>query len=346
MRPLGSALALATAFAFASGCSAILGIPGEVSVSDGSDSGPTPSEAGTDAPIPDAGSDVAKTDAPTDAPVDARPPSCDPSKPFGTPTMLTTLSSAEFEGSPRVSDDELTVYIDAVRAPGAPTFDLYQATRTTVTDSFGALVPIPSTDLTINTANDEYAPTVADKGLVLMFERYDFATTNNDLYIATRTSTTLPFGTATAVTALNSGNFEGNPYLNPSATEVWYTRVAGGNADIWRAKREPGVGYTTSKVTEVSGPLNDYNPVISADELTIYFASQRPGVSAGIDGNVWVATRTTPTGTFSTPTEVVEVNSTADEYPASISSDGCRLYLVSQRPGLGKQDIYVAAKPK
>ena len=343
---LGVVAALATAFGFASGCSAILGIPGEVTVSEGVDSGPTPSEAGTDAPLSDGGTDSAKIDAPTDAPVDARPPTCDPSKPFGAPTMITTLSSAEFEGSPRVSEDELTVYLDAVRAPGAPTFDLYQATRTTVTDSFGPLVPIPSVDGTINSANDEYAPTIGDKGLVLFFERYDFATTNNDLYIATRTSTALPFGTATGVFALNSGNFEGNPYLNPSATEVWYTRVAGGNADIWMAKREPGVGYTTAKVTEVSGLLNDYNPVISSDELTLYFASQRPGSGAGIDGNVGVATRTSPTGTFSAPTELVQVNTTADEYPASVSADGCRLYLVSKRPGLGLQDIYVAAKPK
>ncbi|MCL5283007.1 MAG: protein kinase [Planctomycetes bacterium] len=85
-------------------------------------------------------------------------------------------------------------------------------------------------------------------------------------------------------------------------------------------------------------------PAISSDGCVMYFRSDRPGGSGGMD--IYVTTRQSkdddwgPAGNLG-PT----VNSSSKDYPCWISADGLSLYLGSDRPGgYGGTDIYVTAR--
>ena len=95
-------------------------------------------------------------------------------------------------------------------------------------------------------------------------------------------------------------------------------------------------------VPEVSLPEGSQFPVVSADRLTLYFATERTDAGTKGSFDIWVAHRTTVTGAFSTPTPLPELSSAAIETPGWLSADNCRMYLESDR--LGTMDIFVATR--
>jgi Tol biopolymer transport system component len=96
-------------------------------------------------------------------------------------------------------------------------------------------------------------------------------------------------------------------------------------------------------VPEIAGPTNDADPVQSADGLTLYWSSDRPGGIAG-DLDVWQAQRATTSDAFGNFMPVVSVNTAGLDAPSDVSEDGCRLYLTSTRDG--RTGIYVATRPR
>jgi Tol biopolymer transport system component len=84
-----------------------------------------------------------------------------------------------------------------------------------------------------------------------------------------------------------------------------------------------------------------FSPAISSDELTIYFASSRSG-----NNDIWRANRASTAQPFDTPTHVDELASPSQDFPSSISPDGCRIYFWSGRAGgAGDFDIWQATRP-
>ncbi|GAI23484.1 unnamed protein product, partial [marine sediment metagenome] len=83
---------------------------------------------------------------------------------------------------------------------------------------------------------------------------------------------------------------------------------------------------------------------MSADGLSLYFASQRSGGYGGID--LWVTTRATTEDDWGTAVNLGPVvNSSARDARPSISSDGLSLFFGSDRPGgLGGRDLYVTTR--
>lgn len=67
--------------------------------------------------------------------------------------------------------------------------------------------------------------------------------------------------------------------------------------------------------------------MLSADRLTVYFASNRStaGTSGGYD--VYRAHRSSVADGFGTPVPVPELDTTGDDSPRWLSADNCRLYL-------------------
>jgi Tol biopolymer transport system component len=77
-------------------------------------------------------------------------------------------------------------------------------------------------------------------------------------------------------------------------------------------------------VAGVNSTSLDGSPFLTPDERTIYFASGRPGGMGGYD--IWTATRSSPTGTFDTPSLVNGVNSAEVESRPILSGDGLTMY--------------------
>ncbi len=110
-----------------------------------------------------------------------------------------------------------------------------------------------------------------------------------------------------------------------------------------------GAGFSAPvAVSELSGAGLTIEPVVTSDELTVYWATNRSDVDAGTgDFDIWTGTRASAASQFSGLHAVTELNSSASERPSFITADGCTLYLSSTRAGgIGGEDIYVATKPK
>lgn len=95
---------------------------------------------------------------------------------------------------------------------------------------------------------------------------------------------------------------------------------------------------------EVNSPHTDVAPALSADGLTLYFSSDRPGGAGGFD--LWMARRTSVSGPWGAAVNLgPEVNSSADETAPNLSADGGLLLLTSNRAGgLGGNDIWAARR--
>ena len=83
--------------------------------------------------------------------------------------------------------------------------------------------------------------------------------------------------------------------------------------------------------TDVSSPSIDADPFLSADGLSMYMRSTRPGTLG--DGDIFIATRATTTSAFSTPVDLPNVSSPADDREPYVTNDGSELWLASSRAG-------------
>ncbi|MBA3458963.1 MAG: PD40 domain-containing protein [Deltaproteobacteria bacterium] len=279
-----------------------------------------------------------------DAPMaDAPPPRCDPSKAFATATPVTELNSGMDDFTPSLSADELTVVFASTRVGGSGLTDIYIATRATRTAPFGA----PALLAGVNTTGNDSRPIITADGLALYLEHLPNPNSAWDVMKATRTSTSGQFGTPTQVVAIDTTSNEVAPFVLPDQSAIYFVSNRGGNNDIWTASGTNGAFGAPALASgmNLSGtPTEDY-PTLTPDQLTMYFASDRPGgVGQGTD--IWVAKRTSLVTGFGTPTNVTELNTGGPDSPGWISADGCVLYF-NRNIGVAASNyqIMIAAKP-
>jgi Tol biopolymer transport system component len=128
-------------------------------------------------------------------------------------------------------------------------------------------------------------------------------------------------------------------------------------ASVLALSRTARADFTFGQPTNLGAPINasgmDATPSISADGLSLYFASDRTGGYGGL-GDVWVTKRTTRNDPWGTPVNLGPVvNSSAAEASPSISADGLSLFFCDgargfsapRRPGgLGDVDLWVTTR--
>jgi len=121
-----------------------------------------------------------------------------------------------------------------------------------------------------------------------------------------------------------------------------------GEADIWvttRPTTEDDWGEPINLGSVVNSSAWDAEPAISADGLSLYFASQRPGGLGEMD--IYLTTRPTKDDPWSEPVGLEPpVNGPAWDDTPYITADGLELYFASDRAGgYGLSDVYVATRP-
>jgi hypothetical protein len=124
------------------------------------------------------------------------------------------------------------------------------------------------------------------------------------------------FAAPVLVPELASSSRTDNPTLTGDLLEIYFTtdRVSG-NGDVWfatRASADAPFG-TPAEVDAVNGPSFETSSAISADGLTLWFGSDRAGGAGAND--IWVSQRATRASAWSTPVNVVALNSPADDIP-------------------------------
>jgi Tol biopolymer transport system component len=333
--PEGSTSGPEASFSDARDGGAMLGTP----ESGGNVDGSPPQEAGVTLDSGPNGSNDSGSDGVAPAPDTGAGRVCDPAKPFGPPAILTTLQSTTKEGDFRLLPNELTGFFWSARWD-AGAAALYVTIRTDTGSSFGNVTLLNN----VNSTSTQYDPSVTGNGLTLAF-RSDHAADagRDDLYWASRATVGSDFSAVAPISNLNSPSNDVQPFMTPSGAEIYFSSDRTGDYDIYRATGSAGAYGAPTPVSEVNMTVAiDQNPVVSADDLTILFSSDRAGGLGGKD--IWIATRSSASGPFGAPGVLAGVNTTANDYPGWLSVDGCRLYLHSDVSGA--THIYLATRPQ
>lgn len=204
----------------------------------------------------------------------------------------------------------------------------------------------------INTADDEYWPSITVDGQTLMFTRQSRSSRSNagrndfsqeDFYISY-----LKDGkwekAVNAGAPLNTSQNEGAQSLSYDGKYMYFTaceRPGGmGSCDIFFSAFENGK-WTIP--VNLGPPVNtkywESQPSISTNGKMLFFSSNRPGGYGGKD--LWYSIYKS-NGRWSTPKNLGSaINTDGDEVSPFIHFDGRTLYFSSDgRPGLGGLDIY------
>jgi Tol biopolymer transport system component len=217
-------------------------------------------------------------------------------QPWGAPSNLgAVVNSTAFENVPALSRDEHWLFFHSERAPGSGSFDLWASYRAHTHDNFGWEPPV-NLGASINSAgSDAGASYFEHDGAPVLF----FGSTRPggvgllDIYAAAIVNG--QFAAPMLVPELNSPQNDQRPSVRADGLEMILTsdRPGGlGGLDLWLATRD-SVSQPWSTPINLGQPMNwsglDQQAYFSSDRQSLYFASNRPGGSGGID--LYVSTR-------------------------------------------------------
>ncbi len=210
----------------------------------------------------------------------------------------------------------------------------------------------------VNTSSSDQGPNISADGLELYFcSGRPGGSSNRDLWVATRPTASDPWGEPVNLgPTVNSSAGEWAPSISADGLELFFLSGPGrggyGSYDLWvttRATKEDDWGNPVNLGSTVNSSSWDGDPDISADGLSLYFGSMRPGGVGRLD--IWVTTRATTDDPWGTPVNLgPTVNSSAADYCPEISADGRTLFFSDYdngpfRPGgYGSADIWVTTR--
>jgi Tol biopolymer transport system component len=244
---------------------------------------------------------------------------------FGAPIQLTELGGDGNQRDPFLSGDELTIYF----AGGSPSdVDVFTATRTTLADTFSSITPYY--EVTSN-ANDSRFSITRDL-------RYAVVSSNRpsgdvDIWSSRRANTSLPFPAFDRIdlTMVNTATDQHDPFITTDGQRLYFAHSNGVQRIALSTRAVNGTFSTPTLVSELDSGAGDADPALSLDERIIVYSSKRGGAAAG--GNLWYATRLSPSLPFGAPKVIPDLNTDSDDGDPWLSDDGCRLYFASDRSG-------------
>jgi hypothetical protein len=266
------------------------------------------------------------------------------------------LNTTALDGCPIQAPDGLSLYLASNRPGGQGGLDIWMATRTSTSASWGAPQNLGAP---VNSAADDFCPTPVGKGGLFFVSRKAIAGAcgQGDIYFTHRTGGTWvePQHLLCAPAGPNSELDEQGPsWVDASAGQLrgkkllYFSRssvtpsVAG---EIYVSERKNGARFGPAiAVPELNvATANDIQPNVRADGLEVVFSSNRAGGLGAQD--IWAATRPAASDPWSAPVNLGStVNTAAAESRPSLSQDGKQL-LFGRSPGPeGNSDVYVSTR--
>ncbi len=196
----------------------------------------------------------------------------------------------------------------------------------------------------INSAADEYLPTLTGDGRWLIFT----SNRNGENILMSKPNAAGNWAAARSISKLiNTPKNEGMAKLSVCGRTIYFSacgweNVEGG-CDIFEADFDTQNDFAVVDDVRPSKGLNskrwDSQPAISCDGKTMYFSSTRKGNVGGTD--LWMSTLADD-GLWDPPVNMGKViNSKGDEEAPYIAPDGKTLYFSSDgHPGFGEADIF------
>ena len=202
---------------------------------------------------------------------------------------------------------------------------------------------------TVNSSAHEYDPSMSTDELELYLNSGSYS--GREIWVATRASTSDPWSAPVKLGPnVNSPYDDCCPDISADGLSLffWSSRPGGsGGQDLWVTTRASTSDPWTEAVNlgpTVNSSAWDGGPSISADGLSLFFFSERPGGSGGKD--LWVTTRTSVSEPWGAPVNLgPKVNSSAEDATPDISTDGLALFFFSTRSGgYGNYDLWVTTR--
>ena len=272
---------------------------------------------------------------------------------FGEPVNLgPTVNTSYGEAGQSISADGLTLYFgespDNPHPNGYGGADIWVTTRDTIDDEWG---PPMNLGLTVNTSADDATPCMSADGLSLYFaSNRPGGQGSIDLWMSTRTTTKDEWSAPVNLgSTVNSSADEAFPSISADGLELYFSDYklhrTGGYYDLWVTKRptkDDKWGEPENLGDTVNSSTLDISPFISADSLTLLFASWR---GAGSIDDIWMTRRAADSDPWSTPVNLgPPINTTFKDSLPSLSANGSTLYFSSDRPGgSGDHDLWQAS---
>ena len=191
------------------------------------------------------------------------------------------------------------------------------------------LLPAAGTD-------DDDDPSLTADLLELYFNRAQ------DIYVATRASTSSPWSTPVLVTELSSPSFETTPEIAGDGLSITFAsdRTGGlGGLDIYVATRSTRAAPWGAPVPidALDSPLLDGAAYFTADGTTAVIGTDR---KANTDHDLYWSVRRTRSDPWPAPVELAALDSPAADWSPMLSADKKTLLFVSYRSGNG--DLYTS----
>ena len=189
----------------------------------------------------------------------------------------------------------------------------------------------------VNSSYDECLPSISADGLSLYFSGWSnnrpYGYGEIDIWLSTRDSIDDDWGEpVNAGPAINTSVKDYGPCISPDGLALYFTSNRDGGYGIWdlwvttRATTEDLWGEPNNLGPTVNSEYEQVYPSLSADGLSLYFASTRAGGAGGYD--LWMTTRETTSDAWGEPVNLgPSVNSSAFDMAPSISSDGRVLFF-------------------
>jgi hypothetical protein len=198
---------------------------------------------------------------------------------FGPPVAVDAVNSAGQDGTPMLSTNGLALYFCSTREGGLGSRDLWLSTR----PDPGAPFTAPTLIAGVNSPNYDHVPWVSQDELTLLWATdRSGGLGQGDIWIARRSTRSDAFSNIAPLNGVNGTSDETRAVLGNDGLTIYFSsdRPGGvGDRDLWVATRNDPT-TTFSQITNLAGVNSssmDTDPVLSADERELLFASARDG---------------------------------------------------------------------
>jgi hypothetical protein len=260
----------------------------------------------------------------------------------GTPVAIDGTYSVE---AARFNPPRSIAYLSLCPGPGQPDAgdktqcELYSSPFLPTTSAFGAFAKITG----ISTANayDAY-PTITPDGRHILFGS-ERGGGEVQVFVASAVNGSFDAPVIAQLSLVAGAEFGNEPYILGDGRTIYFSAGNHGDGLGWQLYHAvgdpPTFGNSAMLVTGVNTTNGEFAPVVTDDELEIFFASDRGG--AALD--VYTSTRSDRSQPFPTPVVVSALSAGGNDWPLWISSDACDLYYINKTSGTnGIATLYVA----
>ena len=225
----------------------------------------------------------------------------DPPSPLGP-----TVNSRDLDAQPIISRDGLRLFFASTRNGGQGRRDIWLSQRANIADSFGTPVNLGSI---VNARADDDPGTESPDGLRFYYSQGIHLAVASRVSLATSWAGDTVVVSTDAFVNLHRPNGEFHPAVSADELTLIYQKNSvgpGDNHDLMLSTRSSvfDIWEEPIALANINSVFGEVHPNLSADELSLFFSSDRPG-GAG-DYDLYRATRSSTNAPWTDPSVTVE----------------------------------------